>query len=544
MNYKISGNIIDVLNKKTFSGTIHVQNGKIIKIEENKKSYDQFIIPGFIDSHIHVESSMMPPAEFARAATPHGTIAIITDPHEIANILGVEGVEYMISEGKKSPMKFYFSAPSCVPSTKFETNGATLGVKEIKKLLKRDEIKCLGEFMDYPAVINGEKEALAKIKIAQKYSKKIDGHLPLVSSEKMKKYVATGITTDHECITQNEALEKIKLGLKILIREGSACTDFSQLIPILEDYSDKCMFCCDDKHPDDLIKFHINELVIRALDYGIDLMKVLQVACINPVLHYDLDVGLLQENDDADFLIIDNLQKMNILKTYIKGKLVAENGKTTIPKIESQLINNFQIDKKNIADFIVPAKGRTINVIGVDQGLIATNRLVEIAKVIDGKAVSNIKEDILKIAVINRYKNAKPALGFINGFGLSSGAIASSIAHDSHNIVVVGTDDESMLKATNKLIENKGGICVVNGDDIQILPLPIAGIMSNLSFDEIAKKYEELDAKTKDLGSRLIAPLMTLSFMTLLVIPELKLSDQGLFSGANFQLIDLFNLDS
>lgn len=541
MKYNLSGNIIDVENKKIFSGTIYVENGKISKIKKDNKKYDQFIIPGFIDAHIHIESSMITPSEFARAATPHGTIAVVTDPHEIANVLGIEGVKYMIEDGKKSPMKFYFSAPSCVPATKFETNGATLGLEETEELLKMEEIKYLGEFMDFPAVINDDPIALGKIQLAKKYSKNIDGHAPFVSQSDLRKYVEAGISTDHECITERDALEKIELGLKVLIREGSACTDFSKLIPILEDNYQSCMFCCDDKHPDDLIENHINELVKRALDYGVDLMKVLQTACVNPVKHYGLEVGLLQEGDDADFLVIDDPKKMNILKTYIKGEIVSEKGETTIPRSTSTLINKFKTKIKNMSDFKITPKGRTINVIGVDQGIVATNRLIETAKIEDNKVVSDIENDVLKIAVVNRYEDVKPALGFVKGFGLEKGAIASSIAHDSHNIVVVGVDDESIVNAVNAIIKKKGGICVANKDKIDILPLPIAGIISDLECKEVAQRYQHIDSIAKELGSTLIAPLMTLSFMTLLVIPELKLSDRGLFSGANFEFVELFN---
>lgn len=543
----VSGNIVDVLKATIYSGTLKISNGKIVKIIKENKKYSNYIIPGFIDSHIHIESSMLTPSEFARIAVTHGTVATVSDPHEIANVLGIKGVKYMTKDGKKSPLKFYFGAPPCVPATNFETNGANLGTKELEVLLKTKEIKYLSEMMNFPGVINKDPIVMEKIRLAQKYQKPIDGHAPGLSGKDLKKYVCAGISSDHESITKEEALEKLKLRMKILIREGSAVKNFDELIPIVKKHFENCMFCSDDKHPDDLLKGHINHLVIRAIKYGISPMKVLRVACVNPVLHYKLDVGLLQKGDWADFLVINDLKNLKISKTIINGEIVAENGKTLISRTPSKIINKFKTDKKNIKDFVLsyrpktPARwpdmqqgllgggGTRINIIEAIDGQLITNKLTLKPKVKNGYIVSDVKRDILKIAVVNRYEDKLPAIGFIKNFGLKKGAIASSVVHDSHNIIAVGTTDKNICKAVNLIIENKGGIAVVSEDLEEILPLSIAGIISNKDYLSVAKKYTQLDKIVKSFDCQLHAPFMTLSFMALLVIPKLKLSDQGLF---------------
>jgi adenine deaminase len=536
----ISGNIVDIITEKIYSGIITTSDGKIIKIEKSNKKFNNFIIPGFIDAHVHVESSMLTPVEFARAAIPHGTVAIVTDPHEIANVLGLEGVNFMIENGKLSPMKFYFSAPSCVPATPFETSGGKLGIEEIDTLLQKDEIKYLGEFMNYPGVIYDDPEVKKKLALAKKYHKNVDGHAPGLSGKYLKKYVTSGISTDHECLTANEALEKIKLGMKILIREGSACNDFDNLISIAEDNSESCMFCCDDLHPNDLIKGHINLILKRALKCGLDIFKVLRMACLNPIKHYGLDVGLIQVGDSADFLIVEDLKNLNVINSYIEGIKVVRNGKVNLPSVPIAFMNDFNTSLKTEAELIIPAKGKKINVISALDKVIATTKMIVEPLIEKGNAVSDIERDILKIAVVNRYQVAPLSLGFIHGFGLKTGAIASSVAHDSHNIIAIGVDDNSITEAVNALIENKGGICVTDKNLVDVLPLPIAGIISNKTCPEVAKKYEDLEAKARNLGSKLNAPFMTLSFMALLVIPELKMSDKGLFDATKFEFVDLW----
>jgi adenine deaminase len=539
---KYSGNIVDIHNKEIYPGTITILNGKIISIKPENKTFDQYILPGFIDSHVHIESSMLTPGEFARIASTHGTIASVSDAHEIANVVGLKGVQYMIDNGSKIPFKFYFSAPSCVPATHLETSGAELTLADIETLFKRDDIKYLGEMMNFPGVIHADKMVMDKLELARKYNKKIDGHAPGLMGEDLEKYVKAGISTDHESFTEEEALEKIELGMKILIREGSAVQNFDDLINIAHNHSDMCMFCSDDKHPDQLLEGHINELVKRAINAGVDLFKVLEMACINPVIHYNLDIGLLREGDDADFIVVDNLIDLNVKRTIIEGIEVAKDGEPSWHFIKPDPINNFNTDYKSISDFAISAKSEKIKVIEViDQQLITKSGQYEL-KAVDGQLQSDTDQDILKLAVINRYNDSPPALGFVKNFGIKKGAIASSVAHDSHNIIVTGTNDQDMMEAVNRIIKYKGGITAVCKDDNinEILPLPIAGLMTDTDYETTAKNYSKLDSISKKFGSELSAPFMTLSFMGLLVIPDLKLSDLGLFDGINFKITDLY----
>ncbi|MDA7625651.1 adenine deaminase [bacterium] len=539
---KIKGNIIDIHNREIFYGEIEVEHQKIKHISKLKGNSSNYILPGFTDAHVHIESSMLIPSEFARIAVVHGTIATVSDPHEIANVLGIEGVNYMIENGKKVPLKFNFGAPSCVPATRFETAGAEIDVAGIQQLLEQSDIKYLAEMMNYPGVIFEDESVLSKISTAKKLGKPIDGHAPGVRGEHIKKYISAGISTDHECFTYEEALEKLELGMKILIREGSAAKNFEALIELLPNFADRIMFCSDDKHPDELIAGHINQLVARALKKGYDLFDVLKVACINPVKHYSLEVGLLQVGDFADFIVTDDLENFNILQTYINGELVAEMGLSKIQSIQADIINNFNISSKKSEEFSIEAKGDKIQVIKAINGEIITQSFTHKTNIKNGLAIANSEKDILKIAVINRYENEPPALAFINGFNIKNGAIASCVGHDSHNIIAVGTDDDFICKAVNLIIQNKGGISAVSNNQSKVLPLPIAGIMTNEDGYSIAKKYAAIDAFVKDeLDTKLTAPFMTLSFMALLVIPSLKLGDKGLFDGDNFEFTALFS---
>jgi adenine deaminase len=538
----ISGYIVDVLNSKIYPGRITIENGRIKEIIRDYNKHDKYILPGFVDSHIHIESSMLVPSEFARAAVVHGTIATVSDPHEIGNVLGVEGVKYMIEDAKKVPMKFYFGAPSNVPATEFETSGGMIDSKDVEELLSQDGIKYLGEIMDFPAVVMKDSEVNNKIQSAKKFSKMIDGHAPGLVGEDLERYLETGITTEHECSTKSEAMEKLSQGIKIQIREGSVAKNFDDLISIINIYHKRCMFCSDDLHPNDLQKGHINNLVKRALSHGIDIMKILRVACINPVLHYGLDVGLLRIDDPADFIIVDNLKNFNVLRTYINGYLVAEDNRSMFIKTPTEIVNNFNINKKHVADFAVPYSDGKINVIEALEGQLITNKLVASPLVNNGYVVSDVNRDILKIAVVNRYKDAKITMGFVTNFGLKKGAIASSVAHDSHNIIAVGVTDSEICKAVNMIIKHKGGICAVSKSDNikKILPLPIAGLMSDDEYDKVSEMYNEIDSTAKSFGSKLNSPVMTLSFMALLVIPNLKMSDLGLFDGEKSDFVDLF----
>ncbi|MCL4138941.1 UNVERIFIED_CONTAM: hypothetical protein GTU68_032250 [Idotea baltica] len=494
---------------------------------------------GFIDAHIHIESSMLVPSEFAKLAVQHGTVATVSDPHEIANVLGLEGVEFMIENGKKVPFKFNFGAPSCVPATSFESAGAIIDSDDIKTLLQNPDIKYLAEMMNYPGVLFDDTEVMKKIAWAKHYNKPVDGHAPAVMGDDITKYIHAGISTDHECFTYNEALEKLQKGMKILIREGSAAKNFEALIDLLPKHFENMMFCSDDKHPDDLIISHINTLCARAIAKGIDVFKVLQAACINPVTHYNLDVGVLQIGDAADFIVVEDLKEFKIRQTYINGALVFDNGKPLIETISFENLNNFNCEEKRVSDFRMKSSAKQIRVIEALEGQLVTNEITESAKIKDGNLVSNIETDVLKMTVVNRYKNEKPAIAFIKNFGLQEGAIASSVGHDSHNIIAVGVSDEAICKAVNLIIKNKGGICAVLDADEHIVPLPIAGIMSDQSGEIVGKQYEVLDKLAKKLGSKLNAPYMTLSFMALLVIPSLKLSDKGLFNGKDFKFTAL-----
>jgi adenine deaminase len=536
---QIQGQIVDIEKKRIFSGEITVENGKIISIIEKNHEVKNFILPGFIDAHIHIESSMLVPSEFAKIAVLHGTVATISDPHEIANVLGKEGVYYMIENGKKVPLKFHFGAPSCVPATAFETAGAIIDSEEIKELMASPDIYYLSEMMNYPGVLFDDEEVLKKIAWAKHFNKPVDGHAPGLRGEPIKKYISAGITTDHECFTYDEAQEKLSLGMKVIIREGSAAKNFEALIDLLPENYENMMFCSDDKHPDDLILGHINLLCARAVAKGIDVFKILQVACVNPVHHYKMNVGLLKENDAADFIVVEDLVNFKVNKTYINGELVAENGQSFVKHVDFETPNNFNITEKEISDFQIPSSAEKIRVIEALEGQLITNEIHHNSLIENGKLVSDIDNDILKMAVVNRYYNTKPAVAFIKNFGLKKGAIASSVAHDCHNIVVVGTSDGEICNAVNLIIKNTGGICAVNGSQTKSLALPVAGIMSDKDGWETGKLYQEIDAMAKDLGSNLKAPFMTLSFMALLVIPDLKLSDKGLFSGNTFSFVDL-----
>lgn len=533
---KISGNLVDIENKFIFPASIHIEEGIITAIEKVDKA-DGYIMPGFIDAHVHIESSMLVPAEFARIAVVHGTVATVSDPHEIGNVLGVAGVRYMINNGKQVPFKFYFGAPSCVPATAFETAGAAIHAAEIESLFQDEDIRYLAEMMNWPGVLHQDPEVIEKLEIAKKYGKPIDGHAPGLKGERAKSYAEAGIGTDHECFTAEEAIDKLNFGMKILIREGSAAKNFEALYSLLHDHSEAMMFCSDDKHPDNLVEGHINLLVKRAVANGIDVFKVLTAACINPVKHYDLDVGTLKLGDPADFIVVGDLKDFKVLKTYVHGELVAENGKSLIKKYKNKLINNFNTSPKEPADFQIKNPADTIHVIEALEGQLITNKLIVPALSQNINLVSDPGRDLLKITVVNRYKDAAPSVAFIKNFGLKSGAIASSVAHDSHNIIAVGVDDEAICRAVNLIINVKGGICAINKGKEMLLPLPVAGLMSVDDGYDVAEKYAAIDNMAKEMGSQLLSPFMTLSFMALLVIPKIKLSDLGLFDGERFEFI-------
>lgn len=545
--FTLQGQVVDIFNRDIFPGELTIENGKIASIKRllsanlpqapvGEHQTLNYILPGFVDSHIHIESSLLVPSEFARMAVVHGTVGTISDPHEIANVCGMSGVEFMIANGKSVPFKFHFGAPSCVPATIFETAGAALTAEEVDLLLQKGEINYLSEMMNFPGVLNGDEEVMKKIASAKKYGKPVDGHAPGLRGADAKKYIDTGISTDHECFTEEEALDKLNGGMKILIREGSAAKNFDALIGLMNEHHEMMMLCSDDKHPDSLLEGHINQLCARAVAKGVDLFKVLKAACINPVLHYKMNIGMLREGDAADFIVVNDLQSFQVVQTYINGILVAENGKSMISSQPVMPINRFHCEYKEIGDLKVPYSGETeIPVIEALDGQLITNKIIAVPKHENGELISDVDRDLLKMVVVNRYQPAPVAKAFIKNFGLKQGALASSVAHDSHNIVAVGVDDESLLKAINLVIAEQGGLSCVSLAEEKVLGLPVAGLMSAIDGYLVAEAYTAIDQMAKaELGSTLRSPFMTLSFMALLVIPHLKLSDLGLFDGDRF----------
>jgi adenine deaminase len=542
----IKGKLVDITAKRIFPAAVTIEDKKIISIvglPEDEIVPDVFISPGFIDAHVHIESSMLLPSEFARLAVVHGTVATVSDPHEIANVLGISGVEYMIHNGQQTPFHFYFGAPSCVPATEFETAGASLTSEEVDLLLSRPEIKYLSEMMNFPGVLHGDSEVMRKIASAKKYHKPVDGHAPGLRGDDARKYINEGISTDHECFTADEALDKLGMGMKIIIREGSAARNFEALAVLLHNHWENMMFCSDDKHPDSLVHGHINQLCARAVAKGIDKFKVLAAACINPIKHYDLEVGQLRVDDPADFILLKDLRNFEVLQTYLQGQLVAENGKTRLNSVKNQQpANRFNCDLTEPEDFIFKAVPRDDTlyphpIIEAFDGQLITGKHDAEIKAVQGEWRSEPSLDILKIVVVNRYEKKSIAQAFIKNFGLRKGALASSVAHDSHNIVAVGVSDEDLSQAVNAVITEKGGISLVQDHKERKLSLPVAGVMSMEDGYRVAEMYTELDLIAKQMGSRLKSPFMTLSFMALLVIPHLKLSDLGLFDGDLFKLL-------
>jgi adenine deaminase len=528
--FSIKANLIDIPGRKIYGAEVTVVDGLIFDIAGTGEHYSTYILPGFVDAHVHIESSLLVPSEFARMAVLHGTVATVSDPHEIANVLGMKGVDFMISNASKVPFHFFFGAPSCVPATVFETAGASITSSEVDALLQRKEILYLSEMMNFPGVLNGDEEVMKKIASAQKYEKPIDGHAPGLRGSAMKRYMAAGISTDHECFEYEEGLEKILEGVNVIIREGSAARNFETLIPLMKEYSAQLMFCSDDKHPDSLILGHINQLVARAHAKGYDLFDVLQTACINPVKHYNLPVGQLQIGDTADFIITQDIKHFSIDQTYIKGQLVADKGKSLIGNIPVIAVNAFDCREKTVTDFAgEPQENQSV--IECLDGELITNKLV----IPKEKCVP--ENNILKLVVVNRYEEAPVAMAYIKNFGLKEGAIASSVAHDSHNIIAVGVSDEELCRAVNLVIEHQGGLSAVSRSGEKILPLPVAGLMSDQDAWCVAQRYTEIDIMSKQMGSQLRAPFMSLSFMALLVIPHLKLSDLGLFDGDSFSFV-------
>lgn len=534
---EVRGTILDVINRRIYNGRLTIREGRIEAIEETNDVPKQFILPGFVDAHVHIESSMLVPSEFARLAVRHGTVATVSDPHEIANVCGLAGVEFMIENGEKVPFKFYFGAPSCVPATPFETAGGRLDLQDVAGLLDRAEIRYLSEMMNWPGVLSGDEEAISKIRAAHDRGKPVDGHAPGLKGSRAAAYAAAGITTDHECFTREEAIDKLENGMKILIREGSAARNFDELIPLLGEYPGRIMFCTDDKHPDDLIRGHINELAARALVRGFELFDLLHACSVAPVEHYGLDVGLLRKGDPADLVVVSDPETMHVLQTWINGVCLYDRGEVFLPEVSVDPINRFVSREIHLPDLLLPARTDRVPVIEARDGEIVTGGSMELLPQRDGYLLPDIERDILKITVVNRYEKVPPSVGFVRNFGIRNGAIASSVAHDSHNIIAVGSNDEEICRAVNLLMETRGGISAVSGEEEKVLPLPVAGLMSDRPGVQVALAYEELNRMAAKMGSDLQSPFMLISFMALLVIPEYKISDKGMFDGRNFRFL-------
>ena len=537
----IHGQYVDILNKRIYPATLLIQEGIIVSITECIEAPNQFILPGFIDSHVHIESSMLVPSSFARLAVVHGTIGTISDPHEIANVCGLEGVQYMIDNGKKVPFHFFFGAPSCVPATQFETAGAAIDSVATAKLLASPDIYYLSEMMNFPGVLHQDAEVMQKIKAAHAIGKPVDGHAPGLMGELAKQYIEAGISTDHECFTIEEAVDKLSFGMHILIREGSAAKNFEALHQLIDDHPKKIMLCSDDKHPDSLLEGHINQLCARAVAKGINVFNVLRAACVNPVIHYQLPTGFARVHDPANLILVEDLTNFKVLETYIDGQLVAKDGQSLIEPVQATSINQFNAHQIALSDLQLPvatypSKDDMVPVIHAIDGQLITNLVWTKPSIIDNKIVADTEKDILKVVVYNRYHAATPKVGLIQSFGFKTGAIASTVAHDSHNIIAVGVDDESILKAINLVVHEKGGISCVQNELSKVIGLPVAGLMSTEDPYKVASDYIEIDKMAKSLGTPLGSPFMTLSFMALLVIPHIKMSDLGLFDGDQFKL--------
>ncbi len=536
----VSGMIIDPVRRRIFPGHLHYQDGIISTIEEDSTVQEtHFILPPLVDAHIHIESSMLTPSEFAKKAVCHGTGAVVADPHEIANVLGIPGIDFMIRDAKTVPLAFYFGAPSCVPATPFESAGATLDSEDIANLMKREDIYFLGEMMNFPGVIHQDEEVLAKIEQAKQHHKPVDGHAPQLTGSELSNYIKAGISTEHEATTLAEALEKISKGMKILIRNGSSAKDFAALHSIISSHPENGMLCSDDLHPTDLLHGHINLLVKKALQAGHDILDILQYSCVNPIKHYNLATGLMQQDDPADFIIVDNLKDFTILSHYAGGIKIAEKGTPLFTTSAPKPLNNFHARPLQKTDLHIPTQQGDIQVIHVTDGEIISKKELRKPVVQDQTCLADPDQDLLKICVLNRYKPATPAVGFVSGFGLKKGAMASSIAHDSHNIIGIGCNDEDLTEAINEVIRCQGGI-VYKGNELLSLPLPIAGLMGQTSCKDTAEKHDQIEDKTKENGCRLSAPFMTMSFLALPVIPHLKITDRGLFDVDSFSFTSLF----
>ncbi len=533
-----SGTVVDIEGRRLFGARVKVNTrGRIEAVLPEASPAPGFILPGFVDAHVHIESSLVAPAAFARAAVRHGTVAAVADPHEIANVLGAAGVAFMLDEAARTPFHVAFGVPSCVPATPFETAGAVLGAEAVAALLDRPGVTHLAEMMNVPGVLQGDRSVLAKLAAARARGKPIDGHAPGLRGEALRRIVRAGITTDHECLGLEEALEKAALGMKILLRRGSAARLFEPLLPVLARHPGACMFCSDDKHPGDLLAGHIDELVRIAVAAGADLFDVLRAACLNPVRHYRLDAGLLRPGDRADWIEVEDLRAFRVRRTVIGGRVLAEAGEARLPALAPLSVPNaFALRPVTAAAFRMAARPGACRLIGVRDGDLVTDAATCCPTLRDGTVVADPSRDLVKLAVINRYlPDAPPALALAAGTGLGRGAFAASVAHDSHHVIAAGVDDEALADAVNAVVAHGGGLAAAGGAAAaRTLPLPLAGLMSPGTCEAAAAGHQAVDAAARACGCRLRAPFMTLSFLALPVIPALKLTDKGLFDAGRF----------
>lgn len=538
----IEGNICDLEKEEFFPGRISIKEGKIIEIKRLKinkveRKFENYILPGFIDSHCHIESSFLSPPLFGTLAISHGTVAVVADCHEIANVFGEKGIFWMLKSAKLSPFKFYWALPSCVPATKFETTPNKISAKEVKQFLKRKEFVSLGEVMDFPAVINRKKEIMDKIKIAKKFKKPIDGHCPGLSGKDLRKYISTGISTDHECTNLKEAEEKQKLGMIIQIREGSAAKNLKDLTGL--NYKRACLVT-DDLEVKDLLKGQLNKVLKKAIKLDVPFFKAIKMVTKIPARHYKLNFGEIKVGKEANLVEFKNLKDFKPQKVWIDGKLVFKNGKILFPIKTLNLKTAIKIKEKLAEDFEIKTKKEKVKVRAIEvvpNQILTKERIFEM-EAINGKLESDLKRDILKIAVVNRYGKEFIGLGFVKGLGLKKGALASSVSHDSHNLICIGTNDKNIAKAIS-ILNKKGGFVFAKGNKNFRAELPLAGLMTNEKPEKLVKGIECLEKKLKLAGCKLKNPLSQIAFLALLVIPESKISDRGIFDVDKFQFENL-----